>query len=58
MTGLWQVVGGNDIGFAGMVQLDILYVDRRSLRQDARLLAATPRAVLRGVRRWWKGCTG
>jgi lipopolysaccharide/colanic/teichoic acid biosynthesis glycosyltransferase len=58
ITGLWQVVGGNDIGFAGMVQLDSLYVERRSLRLDARLLAATPRAVLRGVRRWLRGCTG
>jgi lipopolysaccharide/colanic/teichoic acid biosynthesis glycosyltransferase len=58
MTGLWQVLGGNDIAFARMVQLDVLYVERRSLRQDARLLAATPRAVLRGVRRWREGCTG
>jgi lipopolysaccharide/colanic/teichoic acid biosynthesis glycosyltransferase len=58
ITGLWQVVGGNDIGFAGMVHLDVLYVERRSLRQDMRLLAATPRAALRGVQRWRQGCTG
>jgi lipopolysaccharide/colanic/teichoic acid biosynthesis glycosyltransferase len=58
ITGLWQVVGGNDIGFAGMVHLDVLYVEVRSFRQDMRLLAGTPHAMLRGVRRWRRGCTG
>jgi lipopolysaccharide/colanic/teichoic acid biosynthesis glycosyltransferase len=58
ISGLWQVAGGNEIGFEGMVFLDELYVERRSLRQDLRLLAATPRAMVRSVRAWRRGCTG
>jgi lipopolysaccharide/colanic/teichoic acid biosynthesis glycosyltransferase len=58
ITGLWQVVGGNEIGFGGMVFLDALYVGHRSLAQDLRLLAATPRAIGRDLRAWRRGSTG
>ena len=41
MTGLWQALGGNDIGFDDMVVLDETYVLHRSSTLDRRLLAAT-----------------
>jgi exopolysaccharide biosynthesis polyprenyl glycosylphosphotransferase len=41
ITGLWQVLGRDDIGFDEMVKLDYLYVTSWSLGQDIRLLART-----------------
>jgi lipopolysaccharide/colanic/teichoic acid biosynthesis glycosyltransferase len=51
ITGLWQVLGRNDIPFEEMVKLDYLYVTNWSLWQDIRLIIHTLPAVLgrRGV---------
>jgi lipopolysaccharide/colanic/teichoic acid biosynthesis glycosyltransferase len=51
LTGLWQVRGRNELSFDEMVQLDIEYVQGRSLLLDLEILLATFAAVLscRGV---------
>jgi exopolysaccharide biosynthesis polyprenyl glycosylphosphotransferase len=41
ITGLWQVLGRNDIGFEEMVKLDYLYVNNWSLWWDLKLLLRT-----------------
>jgi exopolysaccharide biosynthesis polyprenyl glycosylphosphotransferase len=41
ITGLWQVLGRNDIGFEEMVKLDYLYVSNWSLWWDVKLLLRT-----------------
>lgn len=48
ITGLWQVSRTEDMSFAERVDLDLLYVRRRSTRLDMLLLALTPLAVIRG----------
>jgi lipopolysaccharide/colanic/teichoic acid biosynthesis glycosyltransferase len=47
MTGLWQVLGRDEIGFEEMVRLDYRYVTTWSLWNDVRLLFLTLPAVLR-----------
>jgi exopolysaccharide biosynthesis polyprenyl glycosylphosphotransferase len=47
MTGLWQVLGRDEIGFEEMVRLDYRYVTRWSLWRDMVLLVQTVPAVLR-----------
>jgi lipopolysaccharide/colanic/teichoic acid biosynthesis glycosyltransferase len=47
ITGLWQVSGRSDVGFAEWMRMDQAYVDRWSLWLDFRLLLATIPAVLR-----------
>lgn len=51
LTGLWQVSGRNRLTYVQMIDLDLEYVRRRSLRLDAAILARTIPAVLlrRGV---------
>ena len=51
MTGLWQVLGRNDIGFDEMVKLDYLYVTNWSLWWDIKLLLRTVPIVF-GRRGW------
>lgn len=41
ITGLWQVSGKNRLSFQRMVELDIEYVDSRSLKHDLLILAKT-----------------
>ena len=48
ITGLWQVHGRGRVPFEEMVRMDIEYVNRRSLRLDAALLAQTLPSVLSG----------
>lgn len=48
LTGLWQVAGRADIGFAKMIDMDVAYVRSRSLLLDVLLLAMTARAVISG----------
>jgi lipopolysaccharide/colanic/teichoic acid biosynthesis glycosyltransferase len=48
MTGLWQVSGRSELGFREMLDLDVSYVRHWSLALDAKILARTPFAVLRG----------
>ncbi|MBI5623154.1 MAG: sugar transferase [Elusimicrobia bacterium] len=50
MTGLWQVSGRNAItDFDEWVNLDLKYIDGWSLWLDAKILAKTVRAVVRGT---------
>jgi exopolysaccharide biosynthesis polyprenyl glycosylphosphotransferase len=49
MTGLWQVLGRDEIPFVEMVKLDYLYVTTWSLGADLRLLIRTVPALLRGA---------
>lgn len=46
ITGLWQVLGRNDIDFDEMVKLDYLYVNNWSLWWDIKLLLRTIPVVL------------
>ena len=46
ITGLWQVLGRNDIPFDEMVKLDYMYVTGWSLSWDVKLLLQTVPAVL------------
>jgi lipopolysaccharide/colanic/teichoic acid biosynthesis glycosyltransferase len=48
LTGLAQVRGRNGLHWARRFELDVEYVDRVSLAQDLRILAATLVVVLRG----------
>jgi lipopolysaccharide/colanic/teichoic acid biosynthesis glycosyltransferase len=51
VTGLAQVNGRNDLDWADRFELDVWYVDHRSLALDLRILAGTVAAVLarRGI---------
>jgi exopolysaccharide biosynthesis polyprenyl glycosylphosphotransferase len=49
MTGLWQVSGRNNVGFADWAALDLEYIDRWSLGLDLRILWRTLPAVVNGV---------
>jgi lipopolysaccharide/colanic/teichoic acid biosynthesis glycosyltransferase len=46
MTGLWQVNGRNQRTYAEMIECDLQYVARRSLRLDLGILARTVLVVL------------
>lgn len=48
ITGLWQVSGRADIPFQEMVELDVRYLETRSIWTDISLLLRTPMAVLAG----------
>ena len=49
ITGLWQVAGRRTISMRGMLHLDCLYVRRRSLWLDLRILLRTIPVVIRGT---------
>jgi lipopolysaccharide/colanic/teichoic acid biosynthesis glycosyltransferase len=48
LTGLWQVRGRSLLSFQQMIQLDIAYVERRSLPLNLKILLLTLPAVLHG----------
>ena len=48
LTGLWQVSGRSELGFAEQVVLDIMYIENWSLGLDLRILLRTAPAVLSG----------
>jgi len=48
ITGLWQVMGRNDVPFEEMVRLDYMYVTNWSVWWDLRLLLQTVPRVLTG----------
>ena len=48
ITCIWQVSGRAEIDFPGQVQLDVRYIESRSLRQDIKILFKTIPAVLTG----------
>jgi lipopolysaccharide/colanic/teichoic acid biosynthesis glycosyltransferase len=47
LTGLWQVSGRNRLSVQQMLELDLTYVEQRSLRLDLKILWKTLPAVLR-----------
>jgi lipopolysaccharide/colanic/teichoic acid biosynthesis glycosyltransferase len=47
ITGLWQVSGGNGLTYEQMIELDLHYLEHRSLWLDVRLLVATVPALVR-----------
>jgi lipopolysaccharide/colanic/teichoic acid biosynthesis glycosyltransferase len=51
ITGLWQVSGRSELGYAEMIDLDLEYLEHWSILRDLRILARTPAVVLsrRGV---------
>ena len=49
MTGLWQVLGRNDISFEEMIKLDYIYVTNWSIAGDFRLLVQTAGLVAHGA---------
>jgi len=46
MSGLWQVLGRNNLPFEKLIRLDLLYVRYWSLRMDAWVFWKTFAAVL------------
>ncbi len=48
LTGLWQVSGRNEIGFLGMLDLDVEYARSSTPRLEAKILLHTPAALIRG----------
>jgi lipopolysaccharide/colanic/teichoic acid biosynthesis glycosyltransferase len=48
LTCLWQITGRAEIDFPGQVLLDVSYIENQSLREDIRILAQTPKAVVFG----------
>lgn len=46
--GAWQTSGRSDVGFECMVELDLNYIENRSLLHDARLILRTVKVVLSG----------
>ncbi|MDQ3811886.1 MAG: sugar transferase [Chloroflexota bacterium] len=48
LTGLWQVSGRSELGFAEQVLLDIMYLENWSLGLDLRIILRTLPAVLTG----------
>ena len=48
VTCLWQINGRNNIDFERWMELDLEYIDNWSLWLDARILARTLPAVIRG----------
>jgi lipopolysaccharide/colanic/teichoic acid biosynthesis glycosyltransferase len=48
LTGAWQVGGRSETDSHGMLQLDLEYIERWSLRLDLAILCRTVKAVLRG----------
>jgi lipopolysaccharide/colanic/teichoic acid biosynthesis glycosyltransferase len=46
LTGLWQVNGKNKTTFEKMIELDLAYVEKKSLLLDLKIIASTPSAIL------------
>lgn len=48
ITGFWQVSGRSEVNFDKRIAMDAVYVDRRSLWYDIRILLKTPWAMISG----------
>ncbi|QEM98385.1 sugar transferase [Lacticaseibacillus paracasei] len=46
VTGLWQISGRNDLGFAEMVALDIHYINNACISEDLKILLRTVLVVV------------
>jgi lipopolysaccharide/colanic/teichoic acid biosynthesis glycosyltransferase len=49
ITCIWQISGRAEIDFPGQVQLDVQYIESRSLAKDIKILCKTIPAVLSGT---------
>ncbi len=47
ITGLWQVSGRSELGFADMLRLDLMYIETWSLKSDLYIIWRTVAAVFR-----------
>ena len=45
-TGLWQVSGRNDLGFKEMVELDLKYINERTLVYDMKIIFKTIKIIV------------
>ena len=48
LTGTWQIYGRSKVSFQEMVQMDVVYLQRQSLWEDAKLIALTVPVMLLG----------
>lgn len=48
LTGPWQVYGRSQVPFQEMVEMDIAYLQRNSLREDLKLIALTIPVMMKG----------
>ena len=48
ITGFWQVSGRSEVNFDKRIAMDALYVEKRSLLYDLRILIVTPWAMISG----------
>jgi lipopolysaccharide/colanic/teichoic acid biosynthesis glycosyltransferase len=48
LTGAWQVYGRSRVPFETMVEMDIAYLHRQSLREDLKLIALTVPVMFKG----------
>jgi lipopolysaccharide/colanic/teichoic acid biosynthesis glycosyltransferase len=48
MTGAWQVYGRSSVTFQSMVEMDIAYLQKQSLREDLKLIALTIPVMIAG----------
>lgn len=46
-TGMWQVGGRNDVDFAEMVELDLTYIQHRSVWLDLKIMLETVKVMLK-----------
>ncbi len=49
LTGWWQVCGRSRVSFDKMVQMDLYYIEHRSIALDLKIMALTPMAMLKGA---------
>ncbi|MFC5652896.1 sugar transferase [Paenibacillus solisilvae] len=45
-TGLWQVSGRNELSFSEMVELDLIYIEHRSIMYDLKIILKTVKVLL------------
>jgi lipopolysaccharide/colanic/teichoic acid biosynthesis glycosyltransferase len=45
-TGLWQVSGRNHLSFKQMVELDLKYIEKRSIAGDLKIIFRTFKVLL------------
>ncbi|MCF7623651.1 sugar transferase [[Brevibacterium] frigoritolerans] len=45
-TGLWQVSGRSNVGFEDMVELDLYYIQKKSVRLDLKIIIKTFRVLI------------
>jgi lipopolysaccharide/colanic/teichoic acid biosynthesis glycosyltransferase len=48
LTGYWQVYGRSRVPFASMVEMDIDYLQKQSLREDLKLVLLTVPVMVKG----------